>query len=119
MTVFCVLISEQQALYFEIVVTIYPRLTKKRPKLLLFSTLRTCFILKNYKIIPSILFLSKFIFFQCYCFSFMVVFKFTISCFCWLDRRLCKPLLVIILLSVQSQRKKLFLKENLIPQTAC
>ena len=47
----------------------------------------------------------------------MVVFKFTISCFCWLDRRLCKPLLVIILLSVQSQRKKLFLKENLIPQT--
>lgn len=47
MSVFCVLISEQQALYFEIVVTVYPKLTKKRPKRLLFSTLRTHFILKN------------------------------------------------------------------------
>ena len=47
MSVFCVQISEQQALYFEIVVTVYPRLTKTRPKLLLFSTLRTYFILKN------------------------------------------------------------------------
>lgn len=29
MSVVCVLISEQQALYFEIVVTVYRRLTKK------------------------------------------------------------------------------------------